>query len=749
VGSDSTGSDARLIELLASMDSLQASDLYICEGKKPAFRIHGDVQVPAGKVTSRAELVGLLDRVLVGTLRGRFERGGDLDVGYSMEDGRRFRLNLALQQGRFSIVARSVPSGALEFDDLGLPDVVREFAERTRGLMVVTGATGSGKSTTLAAMVHHINRTQPVHVVTVEDPIEYLHRDELARITQREVGGDTASFNQALRHVVRQSPDVILIGEMRDLETMQVAIATALTGHLVLTTLHTIDATQTVQRILSFFPEHLRSQVAMDLSLCLQGVVSQRLLPSSDGKGRVLATEVLDCTPPVARLLREQRVDELQDLMRTSRTPSLITFNSSLVSLFKEGRISHDVGMAYASNPDEFALVSKGMSTGVATFDDATASDVHIGMDMRGLLRMTLQRKASDLHLTSGRPPIVRVGGLLESVGETLLSDADMRALLYSIMSERQRTTYELDREIDFALALSDGRRFRVNGYFQKGRMAAALRAIPPSVPDAGALGLPDELLDLGSAQQGLLILVGPTGSGKSTTLACLVDRINRTRRCRVITIEDPVEYSHGSILATVDQRELYADTQSFAAALKFILRQDPDVILVGEMRDYETVAAVLTAAETGHLVLTTLHSNDAVQSIDRIVDVFPAHQQGQARAQLSACLLGVVSQRLLPTRDGAGMVPAFELMVATPAIRNLIRENKMHQARGIIETSRRDGMRTMDQALKTLYENGDIHYEDALRFMYNPRALSPPASGVPTTTTEKRGGMLGKLTRG
>jgi twitching motility protein PilT len=268
-------------------------------------------------------------------------------------------------------------------------------------------------------------------------------------------------------------------------------------------------------------------------------------------------------------------------------------------------------------------------------------------------------------------------------------------------------------------------------------------------VPDAVALGLPEELLSLGAAMQGLLILVGPTGSGKSTTLACLVDRINRTRRCRIITIEDPVEYAHDSILATVDQRELYADTQSFSAALKFILRQDPDVILVGEMRDYETISAVLTAAETGHLVLTTLHSNDAVQAIDRIVDVFQAHQQGQARAQLSSCLLGVVSQRLLPRKDDAGRVPAFELMVATPAIRNMIRENKMHQALGIIETSRRDGMRTMDQALKTLYEKEDISYDDALRFMNNPRGLTPPLGGPTSGKSAGRGvGARGKLKR-
>ena len=728
---DQNNAGQDLLELLASMDERSASDLYICEGKVPAARIHGHVHTIGDTPSSKAQLMQLLDRVLAGTAKGRFERAGDIDVGYSLADGRRFRLNVARQQGRYAVVARAVPSGALSFEELGLPPAVENLAERRRGLVIVTGATGSGKSTTLAAMVHHINKTRPVHVVTIEDPIEYQHHDDVARITQREVGGDTASYQQALRHVVRQSPDVILVGEMRDVESIQVVLAAALTGHLVLTTLHTIDAAQTVQRILRYFPDHLRTQVAMDISQCLQGIVSQRLLPRTDEQGRILAAEVMHNTPPVARLLREQRLDELQDLMRASRNPGLITFNESLLQLFKDEKISYEMGIAYASNGDEFALQAKGMSTGVFTFG-ASGEAEDVGMDMRGLLRLAMNRAASDLHLTAGRPPIVRVNGSLEQVGEMPLSDGDMRTLLYSIMSERQRTTYELEREIDFALAVEDGRRFRVNGYYQKGRMAAALRAIPSEIPDAADLHLPEVLLGLGSAPQGLLLVVGPTGSGKSTTLACLVDRINRTRKCRIITIEDPVEYAHSSQLATVDQRELYADTQSFAAALKFILRQDPDVILVGEMRDFETISAVLTAAETGHLVLATMHSNDAVQAIDRIIDVFQSHQQGQARAQLSSSLLGVISQRLLPRKGQSGLIPAFEVMIANPAIRNQIREAKMHQAKGTMEASRRDGMQTMDMCLRELYETGMVEYEDVLRYLDNPRSLTAPAGSIP-----------------
>lgn len=723
----------RIFQLLDEMAALKASDLFLTEGRFPAVRVHGAVRSLDRPATTRGELDQLLAHTLTRAARERFADRGDMDAGLSLPDGRRFRLNLARQQGRLSVVARAVPSGALQLDDLQLPAVVRTLADKPRGLVLVTGATGSGKSTTIAAMVHHINERRPAHIVTIEDPIEYVHRDVIARVTQREIGTDTASFHEALKRVVRQSPDVIVIGEMRDAETMSVAVTAALTGHLVLASLHTIDATQTLQRILSQFPEHMRGQVAMDLSMSLQGIISQRLIPRDDGAGRVLAAEVLTVTAAVARLLREQRVEDLHDLMRSLRSPGMRTFHDALLHLLGAGLISHATGMAYATNPDEFALATKGMSTGTDMFAGDGSTVVSEGLDMQRLLAQAVDHGASDLHLTSGRPPILRISGELQPLGQSALNDADMRMLLHSIMSARQRSIYELEREIDFALAVEGGKRFRVNAYFQKGRMAAALRAIPSVVPDAATLRLPTQVLALGMKPQGLLLVVGPTGAGKSTTLACILDRVNRTRACRIITIEDPVEYAHESRLATVDQREVFADTKSFSAALKYILRQDPDVILVGEMRDLETISSAITAAETGHLVLATLHANDATQAIDRIIDVFPSHQQGQARSQLSQCLLGVVSQRLLPLRDSGGRVAAFEVMVGTSAIRTLIRDNKMHMAQGVMEGARRDGMVTMDQALKVLYDDGLISFESARRYLSNPRNIqAPPPGGGP-----------------
>jgi len=723
--------------LLAQLADRGASDLFLHEDRVPAARIHGEVRALSHPALSRASLEALITEAAGPERAAEFAATGDLDTGWTMPDGRRYRFNVSRQQGRLAIVARSVPSGALDAQSLGLPAAVQQFSTLARGLVLITGATGSGKSTTLAALVHQINQTRPVHIVTIEDPIEFVHRDAVARVSQREIGGDTASFHAALRHVLRQSPDVIVIGELRDAETMAVAIAASLTGHLVFASLHTTDATQTVQRLLNDFPEHLRAQVSLDLSLGLKGIVSQRLVPRTDRAGRTLAAEVLTVTPSAARLLREQRIDDLRDLMGSHRGPDMQTFNAALLDLYRNGVISFEVGKGYASHPDEFALMARGMSTGIASLgnagDDESAS---AELDMKGLLSRAKEYNASDLHLAAGRPPIIRIDGELRALTDRPLTDADVRMLLYSIMNGRQRSQYDIEREVDFAIAVDGGRRFRVNAYHQKGRMAAALRAIPSVPPSERTLGIPETVLELGSRPQGLLLVVGPTGAGKSTTLACLLSRINRTRACRIITIEDPVEYVHESIKATIDQREVFADTKSFSAALKFILRQDPDVILIGEMRDLETVSSALTAAETGHLVLATLHANDAVQAMDRIIDVFPAHQQAQARSMLASSLLGVVSQRLLPRREGRGRVAAFEILIGNSAVRTQIRDGKLHQVHSTMERCKGEGMVTMDYAMKHLYENGDVRYEDALRYMRNAKMLKAPSSGPSTTAS-------------
>lgn len=341
-------------------------------------------------------------------------------------------------------------------------------------------------------------------------------------------------------------------------------------------------------------------------------------------------------------------------------------------------------------------------------------------MDLKELLKLCIDRKASDLHLTENSSPILRVDGKLMLIDKPPLPKEELKKAIYGILTDVQKEMFERDRELDFSLSMEGLDRFRVNVHIQKGSVEAALRRIPHFIPSIEDLGLPPAVLDFARKPSGLVLITGPTGSGKTTTLASMVNIINSERACMMICIEDPIEYVHKNNKAVIKQREVYSDTNSFSEALKRCLRQDPDVIVVGEMRDLETISTALTAAETGHLVLATLHTPDTAQTIERVIDVFPAHQQQQVRLQLSAALQGVVSQTLLPRASGQGRVMASEVLVATPAVRNLIREKAVEQIPTSIQTGVQYGMHTMDMSLKLLYEQGLITYEDAITQVKN-----------------------------
>ena len=331
-------------------------------------------------------------------------------------------------------------------------------------------------------------------------------------------------------------------------------------------------------------------------------------------------------------------------------------------------------------------------------------------IDFADLLMEVVSRRASDLHITAGAHPTVRVRGHLTPLEDyPKLSGSDTREIVYSILNNDQRQRLETNWQLDFAYSIPGHARFRVNAYFQRGALGAAFRLIPFELSSLEQLGLPASVYELTRKPRGFVLVTGPTGSGKSTTLAAMIDEINRTREEHILTIEDPIEFLHGHKKCIVNQRELGADAQSFAEALKAALRQDPDVILVGEMRDLETISTALTAAETGHLVFATLHTQDTAQTIDRIIDVFPSHQQGQVRVQLAMALQGIVTQQLLPTADGKERVVACEVLIPTPAVRNLIREGKTHQIYSVLQTSSSQGMQTMDASLATLVRQGTI----------------------------------------
>ena len=363
----------------------------------------------------------------------------------------------------------------------------------------------------------------------------------------------------------------------------------------------------------------------------------------------------------------------------------------------------------------------------MASIDGPAMEELHVN----DLLQRVVDLGGSDLHLTVGIHPSVRVHGEIKALTEfPKLNGSEIRRMIYAILTQKQREKFETDLELDTSHSVPQVGRFRVNIFLQRDSVGAVMRTIPFEIVPLDSLGLPASVKQFADLPRGLVLVTGPTGSGKSTTLASLVDIINVTKPCHIMTVEDPIEFLHNHKMAVVNQREIGEDTHSFASALKHVLRQDPDVILVGEMRDLETISTALTAAETGHLVFATLHTQDAPQSVDRIIDVFPSYQQQQVRVQLASALQGIVTQQLLPIRTGRGRAVAAEVMVATPAIRNLIREGKTHQIYSAMQAGGKYGMQTMDQSLAALVARGVISMETAIERCANEEDLRRLSGG-------------------
>ena len=712
-----------------------ASDCFISTGKPAAFRVMGDV-ISADADPVEASAINNFRLKVLG-VRGneKYRESETAETSYCTEDGLRFRINFFETLNGPAFVARPVRDGSdLQFSALSLPeDIMAKIASTSRGMIIVAGSTGSGKSTTLASIINYINVNMRKHILTLEDPVEYTFADNLSIINQREISSFNNGFVPALRAALRENPDCIVIGEMRDSETMGVALQAALTGHLVITTLHTSDAPQTIERIINFFPESVRDQVALDLSFALEAVIVQRLVPRIDRNGMLPALEIMLGTPGIKKQIAYRDYPALEESIRNGRTEGMNNFNQMLYDLSQAELISQETALEASDNPDELRLFWRGMNTGSDSFTKRYAAEAENADDegtinMKTLLRTAVRNKASDLLLTCNAPPMIRLHGAYCGMDLPKLTSDDVRHLLYSVISKRQKVTLEEKKELDFALSASlpdptdpyapeIEHRFRVNAFYQRGSLAMVARVISNYIPTPEELKLPPVLMDVIRKKQGLFLITGPTGSGKSTTMASLINMVNKTSPLHIVTIEDPIEYVYKNEVSVIEQRELGFDTYSFANGLRAAMREAPDIILVGEMRDTETIQAALTAAETGHLVIGTLHTNSVSQTVDRVIDSFSEAQQNQVRQQFASSLLAVVAQRLLRTIDGAGRVGAFEVMIGTPPIQALIRENKTYQLQSIIETAYKDGMITMDKALEDLYTSGQISYEDLTAF--------------------------------
>lgn len=719
-------------ELLGALIADNVSDIFLNAAQIPHIRKSGRVIETAYNSLSAEEINSFRLRVVPEKLEQVYRETGAVDCAVILKGNRRCRLNFFETERGPAVVARPIKDGnTITVDRLGLPRVIKDIAGNIRGgIILVTGATGSGKSTTMAAMINEINQNQHKHILTIEDPIEFVYRNGKSLIAQREVANHTNSFPEAIRNAMRENPDVIVVGEMRDEETMQAALNAALTGHLVISTVHTSSAVLALERLINMVSEERREQLAIDFSLAMVAIISQRLLPKKDNSGVCAALEILLATPLIRKQIADRKFNDLEQSLKEGGTLGMTPFVRSIFKLYQEGIISEATAFEFVDNPDEFRLLLQGMESGVDAFRShyGEKNDVNTqAIDMATLLRSAVKMGSSDLLLSVNAYPCIRLNGSIQAMDLPVLQPIDTQRLLFSIITSHQRIVFEEKRELDFALSVNinltnkpDGEincRFRVNAFYQRGNIGIVARVINSYIPTPEQLSLPRILLDLIKYKQGLILVTGPTGSGKTTTLASLINVINRTRNAHIITIEDPIEYTHKNINSIVEQRELNADTLSFSTALKSALRQDPDVILLGEMRDTETMSAALTAAETGHLVFATIHTNNAPQTVDRIVDSFPSSQQNQIKLQLSGCILGIVSQRLLRTVDGESRVGAFEVMVGTAPVKALIREGKTHQLQSAIETGFKDGMLTMDYSLDYLYEKGIVSYEETQGF--------------------------------
>ena len=361
--------DYSLDKYLAKMIEMDSSDLFLRPLSAPAFRVNGKIIRTSLPAPTPEDVDGFCKQLLTPVAMRRFEHSPDIDVAYTIPGCGRFRVNIFMQQGMIALAARLIPLGAVKFENLNLPKSVLKMADSQSGLILLVGPTGCGKSTTLASMIHHINSTREDHIVTIEDPIEFVHEEDKCLIHQRQVGYDTESFPTALKHVVRQSPDVIMIGEMRDVDTMQTAISAALTGHLILTTLHTTNVVQSIDRMLNYFPPAARGQAQVDLAVTLVGIVSMRLLPKADGSGRIPAVEVLKATSTVRQMITEDRLVDIYDVIKRGKDEGMVTLNQSLVELAKAGKISEADALRHTPNPDEFSLNMQGMFTGIDSID--------------------------------------------------------------------------------------------------------------------------------------------------------------------------------------------------------------------------------------------------------------------------------------------------------------------------------------------------------------------------------------------
>jgi len=669
----------------------------------------------------------------------------------------------------------SKSASLLELSDLGfLPETIERYQQMLKlpfGMVLIGGPTGSGKTTTLYASVNQLNRTE-CNILTIEDPIEY----HLSGINQFQVNPKSdVSFANSLRAFMRLDPDVILVGEIRDTETAKIATQAALTGHLVLSSVHANDAVGIMFRLLDLGVEPFL------ICSALAGTVAQRIvrrtcpscrapyeapveekmayqeemgeLPDQfyKGKGCNLCNgtgylgqcgvfELFTLTDEVKRLFlsgstaSQIRAQAIRDGMVPLKHDAMLKVKQDITivpevlrNVFStdEQYVRQQVGGTPDIDSGTLITTNHEEATSMARSQSPESKSESAYIKVEKLLKLMVDKHASDLHLKVSSPPVLRIDGALVTQDDLPpLTVPDIESAFKQVTTEDQRIAFAGERYLDLAYSIPGLARFRLNTLQQRGTLSLAFRLIPFTIPSIDELELPQICKELVMKPRGLILVTGPAGSGKSTTLAAMISHLNENEKRNVISIEDPIEFLYPDKKCLISQLELGDDTKSFAAALKHALRHDPNVIVIGEMRDLDTISTAMTAAETGHLILGTLHTIDAVQSVDRLIDMFPDGQQRQVRLQLSHVIEAVLSQRLV-TRIEGGQMAAFEIMIANNVITRLIREDQAFEIPANIEMSVREGMQTLDQALADLVRRNIITTEEAMMKSSDPGRLS------------------------
>ncbi len=612
-------------ELLAFVVKNKASDLHLSAGLPPMIRVHGDVRRINLPPMEHKDVHAMIYDIMNDGQRKFYEENLECDFSFAIPNLARFRVNAFVQNRGAGAVMRTIPSKVLTLEELKAPAIFKEIAKYPRGVVLVTGPTGSGKSTTLAAMVNDINENEFGHILTVEDPIEFVHESKKCLINQREVGPHTLSFNNALRSALREDPDIILVGELRDLETIRLALTAAETGHLVFGTLHTSSAAKTIDRIIDVFPAAEKEMVRAMLSESLRAVISQTLCKTKDGGGRVAAHEIMIGTPAIRNLIREAKVAQMYSAIQTGQNLGMQTLDQNLAEMVKKNLDCEGRGPRQSGQQGQLQLSAR--RRGISCQEQSMEKDQAVKF-IHELLRGMVARKASDLFITAGFPPAFKVDGKMTPVSNQSLTPQHTQELARSLMNDKQAQEFEGTKECNFAINPPGIGRFRVNAFVQQQRVGIVLRTITTTIPKFEELGLPPVLKDVAMTKRGLVIFVGGTGSGKSTSLAAMIGYRNENSYGHIITIEDPIEYVHDHKNCLITQREVGVDTDSWETALKNTLRQAPDVILIGEIRERETMEHAVAFAETGHLCMGTLHANSANQALDRIINFFPEERR-------------------------------------------------------------------------------------------------------------------------